>query len=447
MKCIALIFYIPFVCFLKVDATTNLTPPTNRLIAASSTNPAFQKFINTYNNLMDFYLLPPQGDCLEHMLEQSTLIEELNNSFFTYRQFNTLPTVVETEQFLNDLRIAYVDISDFITQKPSVLSDMFRMTVNFLITRYSQAKIEKMVSEGKGFLGRDVIKGIPVGPQEKENIFKNTILYLVGRVFVVKNENGQSSIVSTSSGMVVPHKVAGIMKYDQIVTCCHSMLSEELSPNLEFYFVRAEGLDPTTGLSKPSNIGKTLKKPIQGAGYDEEIGDREFIEYLRMSSDLSSSNVRRIVQFRSISQSVAAEPAQYSPRYHFNKDCGYAALNKGFALPDVPLAKVNILQTLPNGDYDYYALGYGGFPYCYMPGQSRLADDMQFSPLIMTKGQKTATNVFSVADGYLSHEATTTNGMSGGPILRFDQEKEAIDVLGVVARGGINGSSACRFIR
>jgi hypothetical protein len=337
----------------------------------------------------------------------------------------------------------------------------FQDTLNIITDRYGLAKIEDMVVNGNGFLGRNVSLNIPNGPAANINALKRTIHSLTGRIFVVKNITGLGPrIVSTSSGMIIPRISGKGTEYDQIITCCHSMVSADSSPDLEFYFVRSQHLDPETGLPNPATIGAAIPALVLAPGqtYDQVVDIQHFITYLRQKSKATTrtdNHVRRIIKFKALYGKIS-EPEHHIPRYNPEADCGYGFLNTGFSFPATAnFAKIQILKNLPAqaGSYDYYALGYAVFPYYDITASSLLAQRLQLSPFTMTKSRSNVPDplhpgsfmLTHLNNGFIRHIATSMKGMSGGPVLIFDSARTQINIFGVVSSGYMDESYACKF--
>ena len=408
-----------------------------------------------YSNTQD---LPKIDDNL-------VLLHAFNTSLFTSRDALARPTQVESQAFLNALGTMQNDMSIFASQPfpqlHNVLSPLlnnFNNTLSLIRDRYGLAKIEDMVINGNGFLGMDVLPNIPDGPPANSEIFRQTIQCLIGRIFVVKNTNTGPVITGTSSGMIIPYKTGEIVQYDTVITCCHSMILQDPSPDLEFYFIRSQSLDnPAAGLPTAAAIGAVVI-PTVTQNQDQIINTQHFIEYMRQESvSMHSNNVRRIMRFKPMGKQ-ASELGHHAPRHHAHEDGGYGVLNNGFYFSGANFAEVTILRNPPGGVYDYYALGYPTFSYYNSAGQGPLVAEQRLSPFAMTKtrsnlrypntpnaGLYANQSVLMVTNGYLRHGASTMKGMSGGPLLRFDVENNKIDILGVISSGIMNFNYACRF--
>ncbi len=395
--------------------------------------------------------------------ENAEVLNQFNLSLFNNRVPGDLPTIFDSQNLLNVLRSAYENIYKFIYQSilgyPSYsyinqyLLNNFRYTLNLIEDRYGLALIEDMVINGDGFIGDQVIQGIPDGPLMNKDIFRDTIKQLVGRIFVVKDVEGVPTVVGTSSGMIIPYQKAGSTRYDQVVTCCHSMMLDDHSPDLEFYFVKSNGLNLGTGLPKPIAIGLKLSLPKRP--YDEKIDCRDFVKYLRQQSLSFESNVRRIVGFKD-NRKNTSNLKYHAPRHQPHEDCGYAILSKSFVFISDKFAEIRLLPNIPRGAYEYYALGYPDFPYYDTAGKGLLVDQLRLAPLTMTRSYSqfkyppgvpflVTQKALMIVNGRLRHAATTMKGMSGGPIVIFDQKNTTINILGIITSGLMDLSYASKL--
>ncbi len=392
-------------------------------------------------------------------------IDLFTSYFFIRRDPAALPTAANSSHFLAALKAAQQDIANFINHQPdqvlnSYLFKNFQDSLSIIEDRYALAKIEDAVINGNGFLGANVLPNIPNGPATNVTIFRDTINHLMGRIFVVKDVGGVPTIIGSSSGMIIPRTKSGVVVYDCIITCCHSMIPSDTSPDLEFYFVRTQNLDPATGLPAPAAIGATIPAIVLAPGqtYDQIVDTQHLITYLRQESIIpasnpASNNVRRIAKFKSFNKHIS-KLEHHIPRYNPDTDCGYGFLNTGFTFPAANFAKVKILKNLPAAvpAYYYYAFGYPDFPYYDTATFNLLAQELLLAPLTITRSQNNAADpvnpaqlILQVINGSLRYGAASMKGMSGGPVLIFDPIHAQINILGIVSSGYMDENYACKF--
>lgn len=382
--------------------------------------------------------------------ENATLLDAFCEHLIAPRNPNALPNLADSRILLGALYTMYQNIKTFSLQNTSqAFSEYFRKVLAIIADRYYLARIENQVVDNKGFIGERVYHGIPNGPSANPEIFRRTINHLLGRIFVVKNTREGPIIAVTSSGMILPCEG----HYDTIITCCHSLALHDVSPDLEFYFVRAESLNPKTGLPLPERIAAALSVPVA------EIDTKKFIEYLRQESNdtAHNNNVRRIASFRATGRSQVSSLENHIPRHFHHEDSGYGFFlaAEGFHHPGVPLAEINILRQPSAETYDYYAIGYPSFSYYDATEEDLLVQQQRFAPLVMTKSQSalkysTDRPVFPgetiltlTPNGTLRHDAAVMKGMSGGPLLRFNISTNTIEVLGILTSIQVAANYAC----
>jgi|GEM_PF-4798046 len=213
--------------------------------------------------------------------------------------------------------------------------------------------------------------GIPDGPEGREELYRNTLKALTGRIFVVKRQAVGGKIVGFSSGMLIPEEAAGGEKLaTQLITTGHSfkiLNQKKQGPDLEYYFVRTEALNLNTGLPPTEDI------KILGVSYPG-YAESNLVAYLtRASRDPINNNVRRIIRFNVSSGTEESELENHIPNYSLNKDCGTATLNQPFVFVGADFANFNLqnrgnIMNFIHGPhaphlaaYRYYAIGYPAF--------------------------------------------------------------------------------------
>lgn len=417
-----------------------------------STHPQTLEFAGAFEEVHKVFTNNLAPDFQTAFYLKSMLIENLNTFFFISRPGAELPlTIAESSNFLSLLKVSYHSIKLFINQVNPIVSKYLlkdlQESLDLIADRYGLRKIEHSVITGSGFFG-NVYPHIPQYPNPATpNLFRDTIRNLSGRIFVVKNTAGGASIVGRSSGIIIPVKdrfVRGSLSYDEIITCCHSISSTDLDPDLEFYFVRSESLDPETGLPRAVDIVGTPGVVNPVAATDVQ----DFITYLRHASiSPPDNNVRRIEKFRPINQDLS-DLRHHSPKHSgSSSDCGYGILNREFTFPAAVFASIRLMDqrevehvTLHAvGPFDYYALGYPVFSYHNLGiNNTPMHANLKLSPLTLTTGNsatlEAGQRVLRIQpNNLLHHGAPTMKGMSGGPM--FMCEGGTINIMGLVQSG------------
>lgn len=404
-------------------------------------------FINSYNNnFFQAFSAPPQE---QNFFDSAVSIDEFDLSIYAPRTSASLPNVVNSQNLLTAIRFAYNNINQFVCNQQNnvfrgYLLQNLQKVLSSLEYRYALAKIEDKVLNGSAFMGNNALNGIP-------NNFHNTIRLLTGRIFVVKAVTGiDPEIIGDSSAMIIPHTVAHDVLYDQIITCCHAMVADDAeSPYLEFYFVRSENINPDTGLPHSYLIGNALSVGLAPQTLSQ-INTQNFIQYLRNQSKNHANNneVRRITNFTPLNSCTSCLEC-HSPKYDSATDFGYGLLNSGFTFPlNTNFAPITIHQGIPAGNYNYYAIGYPAFDYYSTVGLDVLAQERNLSPFTITRSNSQLLNqqcllVLSLVNGLIRHDATSSPGMSGGPLLTFMDNR--IVVFGVISSSSMANEYACRF--
>lgn len=360
-------------------------------------------------------------------------------------------TIQESNNLIRVLQSAYINIDNFINQyNPNPLlkeatRSLFNPTIMDIHNRYRLTKIEHAIRSGTGWMEENVIQNIPNGGRGRTNIFKNTIRRLTGRIFVVDPNNGNPLIISMSSGIIVPRQGGGAVRYDRIITCGHSMISNNTNPELIFYFIRSEALNLQTGLPNPIDIANVVgAHNANAAQANQHINTAHFIQYLGQESQNPGSNsVRRIMRFQAFHRQESILE-HHGPRYRSFEDNGYGHLNNGFNFHhSTRFANINMVGAIPGGNYEYYALGYPGFAYFGTNDQSLLVRERRFAPFTMTRARNQVADAIVEENHRLRHGASTMKGMSGGPILRFHNGQ--IDIIGVVQSGRMDQNFGAKF--
>jgi hypothetical protein len=410
------------------------------------------------NNLLNG--LPAQNDNISKYLEK---IDRFKVSLYQVTNPANRFTNQEYTELLRVLESAYANINTFINQYhlpaqqrlKAATRGLFNDTLLKIDSRYRLANIERKIVNNNAWIGLNVNNNIPDGGARARNIFRNTINRLTGRIFVVDPNGGNPIIKSFSSGMILPRVVQGSKVYDTIITCGHCMDPGDTNPELEYYFVRTEVLDPSTGVPDPVVISNVI-------GGGAAVNTQTFIQYLRAESIAGTNNVRLITRFQAFTPPhtpihTESNLSDHSPRYRPYQDNGYGRLNQAFNFGQQRFANINMLNALPagGGPFQYYAFGYPGFPYFNTAGQSTLVRELKFHPFTMSNSRSDANdaghiilaimNNNNLRHGELRHGAHTMKGMSGGPILRFNPINNTIDVLGVVQSGSFNTSYGSKF--
>jgi hypothetical protein len=93
---------------------------------------------------------------------------------------------------------------------------------------------------------------------------------------------------------------------------------------------------------------------------------------------------------------------------------------------------------------NYYAIGYPTFRYYEVNthADSVLLSQIRYAPLAIMQPPVGAVAI-TANNGVLEHHAPTMKGMSGGPIVTFNNHGNIIDVLGVIQDGYMNYNRAC----
>lgn len=262
---------------------------------------------------------------------------------------------------------------------------------------------------------------------------------LLGRIFVVDPVN---NTVRSSSGVLIPESDGKTFR--KVATCVHCVLPEEPNPKLEFYFVSAKLLDPETGLPNPEVIKFHINKSIlqdedKIVGEASTVVDKKcFIRFLQVSNNQPDILVRRITHFQPY-QYFVKNPTEgisvlehSSPRYDADRDIGFGYLNYNVSLFKELSGNIRIAKDIPSGEYEYFAIGFPSF-YALNPttqtAQTHLAKDMKMSPLTITKSRG---QLKKLGDNFIYHNASTSRGMSGGPIVRFIDNENTIEILGII---------------
>jgi hypothetical protein len=220
------------------------------------------------------------------------------------------------------------------------------------------------------------------------------------------------------------------------------------SPYLEFYFVRSEHISSDTGFPYSYLIGNALGVVLDPQTLSQ-INTQNFIQYLRNKSNNHANNneVRRITNFTALNSCTSCLECN-SPKYDYAADCGYGVLNAGFTFAPNTLAPIRIHSGIPAGNYNYYAIGYPCFHYYLTVGLSILAQERNLSPFTISRSnsvQPIGNAPLIMQNGLIRHDAASAPGMSGGPLLRFNNNTNTIEVFGVIKSSDMNGEYACHF--
>lgn len=184
----------------------------------------------------------------------------------------------------------------------------------------------------------------------------------------------------------------------------------------------------------------------------QELTKKDLIAYLRLQNNQEYQNVRKIIRFQpfEFDQTGIAVLNYHGPRYTEACDCGYGFLDRdGFRLDS--FSPIRMATQIPVGNYQYYAIGFPRFRYLSTVRLGNLVGAMRLAPFTVTRSEhKSESLSLILKDGFVSHNAPSAKGMSGGPIIRYD--RDTIEVLGVVqgafvSDNGIRQPRMCGFWR
>lgn len=350
-----------------------------------------------------------------------TLFKKLRLSLSQKRE--ALPDAGEIETTITLLHNIQENVKKMSQHSNSIIQNIGETILRDIRDLHALIKISQSVYRGNASLGQNLLQGSP-----EYEIAIETLSNLVGRIFVFDRKKNEC--VSTSTGMIIPFLGPNnAVQSNLILTCCHNMEADNTNPNLEFYFVRTEGLDLDTGLP-------------HGKSAEEEV-----ISYLQENWDPEKQNdnmVRKIQFFSAHKQPVSSQVEKQSSRYSTHQDVGYGELTGDFDLSSVNLVNVTLLENLPNmpQNYEYYAIGFPVFDYL------KVDDNMKKGPLVIsqsTSNEQDANGeliLHNMENGITRHDASTARGMSGGPVLRVNPDG-SIELMGVISAGAQNQNYMC----
>lgn len=406
--------------------------------------PAAGAHANVMNIFQRFTAFQPHM-VVNHIRDESTALSNFKISLFQPLAPLTFLNQQNSNHLLQTLQQSLRSLINFTRQNPPIAvggitaqniqdfngytQSILNNTIKIVGHRYRLAKIEANIVTGNGQMGNQVFNTLAAPPFSVNQNVVNTLRDCIGRIFVIKVEGGVSRIISTSTGIIYPYSVQGITHYDRILTCGHSVKPEETGSNLEFYFVRSEGLQSNTGLPNPMVIG-----PAMGIA-GNVFNSNNLIDYLRQQSiDPNNNAVRRIISFQALNHD-SSNLSHHAPLYGQDTDGGLGTLNATFRFPGVNHCRIIIRRDAGSFPYNgrHYAFGYPIFAYFDVAGQSLLVQQRRFAPLTMTKTDVANVNL---ANNRITHGAPTAPGMSGGPIVRFTAAQ--IEIIGIIQSGSMD---------
>lgn len=357
---------------------------------------------------------PPSPDEYVQLLEGSYAEMSSNQSLQNKQAFEAAVSFIDGSlwRIQNNQEILKAIIAKMVEQYDAINSSTYnyygeyKILLDKILEVVWRARIILHISQDKGRMGvcfwNDEIMRSTIAP---------TLSKLMGRVLVY--DTNTMNCIYNSSGMITPTTDINGQQFDHIITCNHCMYTKfYCPPNIEIYFVRNEGLNPDTGNPTFADALETVRGKSQ-----------------------SSNFVRRVKYFQP-SHLEKANPDHWIPRYNDNQDIGCGFLESSFDLHGSDLLKVELVTTSEFKhlyesikDKNYYAVGY--------PGLNRQDDKNNIhyiNPIVATSS---TVSTFDPSNSLIKHGSKTANGMSGGPILIYDQQTQTLKVLGVIQSGTI----------
>lgn len=279
--------------------------------------------------------------------------------------------------------------------------------LDFLKVLLQNEKLPVTTKDKYGWKGNNAFEGVYLTCSDitKRSDLIRTLGELTGKIFTVNTTN--NIIESSGSGMLVPISEDEQTKF-VLRTCKHNFKAPQ---GYEYYFVQSKLLNPETG-------------EITQINHDEEV------EFLRTTSNkvlkinIPQSTVpTRLKNFqgRDITIDKLANDENFQDEivdYELTTDQSKTIeLDSSIKKNYIITSKENINNTR------YYAVGYP----LYLDRKT---------PLVITSSYKTPQHD---VNGILpEHYAPTSAGMSGGPIFYFNEEKDAIFLIGIITNGKFN---------
>lgn len=306
--------------------------------------------------------------------------------------------------------------------------------------------IEEKISLKKGGYGLDMLKFIP-------SSFRSCVQCCVGRIFAVNLLKKKVSHIG--SGMLLPNS-----KYSEIVTCRHVMRApknEKLEDfkQLKFYFVRSVAFAPLghenfdiknanfrllTGCLHPDAIipfknHDRVRHYIQSGGDQDELANQIFIRFLLEKANQKHSNLVREIKapgdLCALDGTDTCSLKRPFDETYMNQHCS-----------DVNFEINKELHSIPE-DKEYYAIGFPRRDYLFKEFDE--IDDLWLSqrlaPITLVLGDCNKEVFYPSEDfsrsKHFNYSARTSPGMSGGPVLMFNEESKKITLIGVIGSGAV----------
>jgi hypothetical protein len=326
-------------------------------------------------------------------------------------------------------------------------------------------RIKTCVDLGSGWQGRDVMTNIP-------GKLRPTVQAFVGRIFAV--DPTTNAVVHTGSGMVLPG--AGSGNFSNIVTCKHVMMAScnedvENFKKYKFYFIRSVALSPDTPngitvnapselLKIPHTVGtyynpgpqtletgcvhpdalrpfrsdeKVLQYAMEHPNAIEKY-QKMFVRYLQYKSRESGGNLVREITAPS-GLCIQDGAVICSLKTSFDSSIVKTPVSIMVSTPDLTAQNHHAIG-FPESPYIMNGMSMEEWYLCLVQGKT--------APITMTTGTiGIPVDSTRYINGFF-HNAPTAEGMSGGPILTF--EEDVIKLVGVVGRARIESQAHQRYI-
>lgn len=388
--------------------------------------------------LQTFLALHPKGLFLENVELIKLFRQSLKMPIENGHEFNNLSKIIKVLRYVHKssniclTRLKGIDEKNRSDQQNELL-EQIELLEDTIFSTFSFCNFEKCINNAScldegavvefaskpfGWRGVNALNGL-------DQAVRSVIHSLVGRIFAIESTIGAfgetHNIVWTGSGMVLPKEagVGEVLHYDEIVTCRHVMSSHDPHQHLSFYFVRGDALNPETG-------------------WPENCDTEESCSHYLIKSATEGNSVRQILIQK------PEEDKAHTGMEPIPEDAVLVCrLNQPFNSIRVPqgiqfqkMTDKNVREKLLRArGVPYYALGYPTLRYLTkrdMPDFLQLAG---VAPLTVTSALEASD--IKAPPHTLEHNAPTPQGMSGGPVVIFDEAQQVI-LIGVVGRGEVD---------
>ncbi len=339
-------------------------------------------------------------------------------------------------EFLNEIRSLKTNLQN----SGPFFKKQFSDAIEVLGNRIDNARIDQQLFTNEAKCG--------INHPDFSIEIKSALNEVVGKIFHITQEEGDDDevsdvgsaiLISLDSTSNLPIDLERGKSLNGLMTCAHVIEANEDEHIIGAYFVPNKYIDPRTGF--PLNANVTNEESLQ--------------DYLHNSNEVYrlSTYYIKIRTGDTPSISGANDILSTRPQYWRNEDIVFVKFSNQSTPTydhDTKLDFSTVRTDHPksfSNDEKYYAMGYPGCSH-YDPtnfqtySHKDLIESIGFAPLFVTSSKFQDSNAYpSFNEGRIQHKAPTASGMSGGVLVKI--ENENVCIIGNIASGEEEDERGC----